>query len=177
MRVTGTLSAERYGKDVTGEDVTRIMAAEITRCWPRSPSRCSSTCRTSRMSFSSLASTAPARRRRSASWQPNWRWSQGDDGGRRQEMTVDHGILSILPLLTDNPLACTAGAVRRECHSASLPTPKRFFHLGQAIRRAVESYPKDLRVLVVATGGMSHQLRRSLRLHESGLGQRVSRSA
>ncbi|MDO9416576.1 signal recognition particle-docking protein FtsY [Pararhizobium sp.] len=31
MRVTGTLSAERYGKDVTGEDVTRIMAAEITK--------------------------------------------------------------------------------------------------------------------------------------------------
>ncbi|MDI7862411.1 signal recognition particle-docking protein FtsY [Rhizobiaceae bacterium n13] len=31
MRVTDTLSAERYGKDVTGEDVTRIMAAEITK--------------------------------------------------------------------------------------------------------------------------------------------------
>jgi protocatechuate 4,5-dioxygenase beta chain len=30
--------------------------------------------------------------------------------------------------------------------------------LGQAILRAVESYPKDLRVLVVSTGGMSHQL-------------------
>jgi fused signal recognition particle receptor len=31
MRVTGTLSSERYGKDVTGEDVSRIMAAEISR--------------------------------------------------------------------------------------------------------------------------------------------------
>ncbi|MGG7516987.1 signal recognition particle-docking protein FtsY [Allorhizobium undicola] len=31
MRVTGALSSERYGKDVTGEDVTRIMAGEITR--------------------------------------------------------------------------------------------------------------------------------------------------
>ncbi|MCF1477406.1 signal recognition particle-docking protein FtsY [Agrobacterium vitis] len=31
MRVTGTLSSERYGKDVTGEDVTRIMAAEIVK--------------------------------------------------------------------------------------------------------------------------------------------------
>jgi fused signal recognition particle receptor len=31
MRVTGALSSERYGKDVTGEDVSRIMAAEITR--------------------------------------------------------------------------------------------------------------------------------------------------
>ena len=31
MRISGTLSAERYGRDVTGEDVARIMAAEITK--------------------------------------------------------------------------------------------------------------------------------------------------
>ncbi|TNM60875.1 signal recognition particle-docking protein FtsY [Aliirhizobium smilacinae] len=31
MRITGTLSSERYGKDVTGEDVSRIMSAEITK--------------------------------------------------------------------------------------------------------------------------------------------------
>ena len=31
MRVTDTLAAERYGKDVTGEDVARIMAGEITK--------------------------------------------------------------------------------------------------------------------------------------------------
>ncbi|MBP1858518.1 signal recognition particle-docking protein FtsY [Rhizobium herbae] len=31
LRVTDTLASERYGKDVTGEDVSRIMAAEITR--------------------------------------------------------------------------------------------------------------------------------------------------
>ncbi|WP_440409312.1 signal recognition particle-docking protein FtsY [Neorhizobium petrolearium] len=31
MRITGALSSERYGKDVTGEDVSRIMAGEITK--------------------------------------------------------------------------------------------------------------------------------------------------
>jgi fused signal recognition particle receptor len=31
LRITDTLSSERYGKDVSGEDVTRIMAAEITK--------------------------------------------------------------------------------------------------------------------------------------------------
>ncbi|OJF89819.1 signal recognition particle-docking protein FtsY [Pararhizobium antarcticum] len=31
LRITDALSAERYGKDVSGEDVTRIMAAEITK--------------------------------------------------------------------------------------------------------------------------------------------------
>ncbi|MGR9170415.1 signal recognition particle-docking protein FtsY [Rhizobium sp. KDH_Rht_773_N] len=31
MRVTDTLASERYGKDVTGEDVSRIMAGEIAK--------------------------------------------------------------------------------------------------------------------------------------------------
>jgi len=31
MRITDTLSSERYGKDVTGEDVSRIMSDEITK--------------------------------------------------------------------------------------------------------------------------------------------------
>ena len=31
LRVTDTLASERYGKDVTGEDVTKIMAAEIVK--------------------------------------------------------------------------------------------------------------------------------------------------
>jgi protocatechuate 4,5-dioxygenase beta chain len=39
-----------------------------------------------------------------------------------------------------------------------LPTPSRCYALGQAIGHAVESYPEDLRVVVVATGGLSHQL-------------------
>ncbi|WP_426129755.1 signal recognition particle-docking protein FtsY [Pararhizobium sp. PWRC1-1] len=31
LRITDTLASERYGKDVTGQDVSRIMAAEITK--------------------------------------------------------------------------------------------------------------------------------------------------
>ena len=31
LRITDTLASERYGKDVSGEDVSRIMAAEITK--------------------------------------------------------------------------------------------------------------------------------------------------
>jgi protocatechuate 4,5-dioxygenase, beta chain len=30
--------------------------------------------------------------------------------------------------------------------------------LGRAIRKAVQSYPEDLRVVVMGTGGMSHQI-------------------
>jgi len=75
-----------------------------------------------------------------------------------QEMTVDHGILSVLPLLTDNRWPAPLVPLAANVIQHPIPTPRRFFRLGQAIRHAVESYPEDLRVLVVATGGMSHQL-------------------
>jgi protocatechuate 4,5-dioxygenase beta chain len=39
-----------------------------------------------------------------------------------------------------------------------LPTLARCFKLGQAIGRAIESYPEDLKVVVIGTGGLSHQL-------------------
>jgi 3-O-methylgallate 3,4-dioxygenase len=36
------------------------------------------------------------------------------------------------------------------------PSPRRCYKLGQAIREAIETYPADLRVGVVASGGLSH---------------------
>ncbi len=36
------------------------------------------------------------------------------------------------------------------------PTPRRCYKLGQAIRAAVESYPGDLRVGIIGSGGLSH---------------------
>jgi len=39
-----------------------------------------------------------------------------------------------------------------------LASPSRCYRLGQAIGRAIESYPKDLKVVILGTGGMSHQL-------------------
>lgn len=39
-----------------------------------------------------------------------------------------------------------------------LPTAARCYRLGQALRRAIESYPEDLKVAIVATGGLSHQV-------------------
>src|SRR5690606_34476662 len=35
---------------------------------------------------------------------------------------------------------------------------KRCYKLGQAVRRAIESYPEDLKVVIVGTGGLSHQI-------------------
>jgi gallate dioxygenase len=39
-----------------------------------------------------------------------------------------------------------------------IPSAKRCFKLGAALRRAIESYPEDLKVAIVATGGLSHQV-------------------
>lgn len=36
------------------------------------------------------------------------------------------------------------------------PTPRRCFELGQALRRSIEAYPHDIRVGVLASGGLSH---------------------
>ena len=39
-----------------------------------------------------------------------------------------------------------------------LPKPMRCYKLGKAIGKAVESYPEDLKVAMVGTGGLSHQM-------------------
>src|SRR5205085_7890335 len=41
---------------------------------------------------------------------------------------------------------------------APSPNARRCWRLGHALRRAIESYPEDLRVVVIATGGLSHQV-------------------
>ena len=39
-----------------------------------------------------------------------------------------------------------------------IPTPLRCYKLGRAVRRSVLSYPEDLKVVIVGTGGLSHQM-------------------
>ena len=75
-----------------------------------------------------------------------------------QEMSVDHGVMSFMPMLTDTrwPVPIVPFAVNVIQHP--VPKAKRLYKLGQAFRRAVESYPKDIRVVVFGTGGLSRQL-------------------
>jgi protocatechuate 4,5-dioxygenase beta chain len=75
-----------------------------------------------------------------------------------QEMSIDHGILSILPLLWDVPWPAPIVPLAVNVIQHPLPSARRLWKLGQAIRRAVESYAADLKVVVVGTGGLSHQL-------------------
>ncbi|MEO9189256.1 MAG: class III extradiol dioxygenase family protein [Acetobacteraceae bacterium] len=75
-----------------------------------------------------------------------------------QEMAVDHGILSVLPMLTDARWPAPIIPIAVNVIQHPMPTARRLWRLGAAIRRAVETFPDDRRVVVMGTGGLSHQL-------------------
>ncbi|MGC1420230.1 MAG: class III extradiol dioxygenase subunit beta [Acidimicrobiales bacterium] len=76
------------------------------------------------------------------------------------QMAVDHGLTVPLSLLFGQPSEWPVKVVPIAVNVIQYPPPtgERCFKLGQAIRRAVESYDEDLNVQVWGTGGMSHQL-------------------
>lgn len=77
-----------------------------------------------------------------------------------QDKPLDHGCASPLPLLWSHEPDWPGSVVPIAINVLQypLPTARRCYRLGQAIRRAIESYPEDLRVVVVGTGGLSHQI-------------------
>ena len=77
-----------------------------------------------------------------------------------QEMLVDHAFTVPLMLLWPghDRRAVRTVPVALNTIQHPLPSPMRCFKLGRAIGRAIESYPEDVRVVVIGTGGLSHQL-------------------
>lgn len=77
-----------------------------------------------------------------------------------QEMSVDHGFIVPMSLLWPErwqPQIKTIPVVINVVQHP-MPSPARCLKLGEAIGRAVASYPEDLKVVVLGTGGLSHQL-------------------
>lgn len=76
-----------------------------------------------------------------------------------QEMLVDHAYSLPMELFfRDRAHAIPTVPVVVNTVQHPLPSLRRCFKLGQAIGRAIESYPEDLKVVVIGTGGLSHQL-------------------
>ena len=78
-------------------------------------------------------------------------------------MDVDHGLTVPLNLLfgdltPEQAWPCKVIPLPINVIQYPPPTGKRCYAMGQALRRAVESWPGDERVVVFGTGGMSHQL-------------------
>ena len=76
------------------------------------------------------------------------------------DMDVDHGLTVPLSLVFGQPEAWPVKVVPLAVNVVTYPVPSgnRCWKLGEAIARAVESYPEDLNVQIWGTGGMSHQL-------------------
>ncbi len=77
-----------------------------------------------------------------------------------QEMLVDHAFTIPLALLWPEPDARPVRTVPIAINTVQhpLPSPARCFKFGQAVGRAIASYADDINVLVLGTGGLSHQL-------------------
>lgn len=77
-----------------------------------------------------------------------------------QDKALDHGAFSPLSVLWPHEPAWPAPIVPLQVGVVQFPIPsaKRCYKIGQALRRAIESYPEDLRVVIIATGGLSHQV-------------------
>ncbi|MDD5332627.1 MAG: class III extradiol dioxygenase subunit beta [Rhodoferax sp.] len=76
------------------------------------------------------------------------------------KMDVDHGLTVPLSLMCGQPQAWPCPVIPFAVNVVQYPVPsgRRCFELGKAIRRAVESYDQPLNVQIWGTGGMSHQL-------------------
>jgi protocatechuate 4,5-dioxygenase beta chain len=77
-----------------------------------------------------------------------------------QEMLVDHALTLPMALLWPGgapwPVRIVPIALNHVQHP--LPSPKRCFALGQAVGRALNAWNENARIVVMGTGGLSHQL-------------------
>lgn len=75
---------------------------------------------------------------------------------------LDHGLFSplsaLLPWQQEEGWPTRVIPLQIGVLQFPVPSAKRCYKLGQALRRAIESYPEDIDVAIVATGGLSHQV-------------------
>jgi protocatechuate 4,5-dioxygenase beta chain len=85
----------------------------------------------------------------------------GFDLATFHRLDVDHGLTVPLSVYCPDPgeaWPCAVVPVLVNVIQYPQPTAARCYALGQAIGRAIRSFPPDLKVAVFGTGGMSHQL-------------------
>ncbi len=77
-----------------------------------------------------------------------------------QDMLVDHAVTIPMALMWPGQKWQNIRIVPISINTVQHPLPslKRCLALGRSLGRAIETYQQDLRVMVVGTGGLSHQL-------------------
>ena len=76
-----------------------------------------------------------------------------------QEMLVDHAVTIPLQLMWPEnnwPVKIVPVSINTVQHP--LPSMARCLELGRSVGRALMSYPEDKKILIIGTGGLSHQL-------------------
>jgi len=77
-----------------------------------------------------------------------------------QDKPLDHGLFSPLSLMWPHEPVWPGAIVPLQIGVLQFPIPSalRCYKLGQALRRAIESYLEDISVVIAGTGGLSHQV-------------------
>lgn len=77
-----------------------------------------------------------------------------------QDRPLDHGCFSPLSMLLPHDRGWPTRIVPLQVGVLQFPIPTalRCYKLGHALRAAIESYPENLSVVILATGGLSHQV-------------------
>ena len=78
-----------------------------------------------------------------------------------QDKPLDHGCFSPLSVMCphqDGEWPVQVVPLQVGVLQFPIPSARRCWKLGRALRHAIESFPEDLRVALVATGGLSHQV-------------------
>jgi protocatechuate 4,5-dioxygenase beta chain len=75
-----------------------------------------------------------------------------------QEMLVDHAFTIPLKLFWPQNVPVTTVPVCINTAQFPMPSARRCYALGQAVGEAIRSWDSDKKVVVIGTGGLSHQL-------------------
>lgn len=77
-----------------------------------------------------------------------------------QDKPFDHGFYSPMSALLPFENGWPLEVVPLQVGVLQFPTPSaaRCYKLGKALKRAIESFPEDINVAIIATGGLSHQV-------------------
>jgi len=75
-----------------------------------------------------------------------------------QEMLIDHAVSLPLKLFWPNGCPVTIVPICINTVQFPLPSAKRCYALGKAVGEAIASWDSDKKVVVIGTGGLSHQL-------------------
>ncbi len=77
-----------------------------------------------------------------------------------QDMLIDHSVTIPMALMWPGEHWQGIKIVPVSINTVQHPLPSlsRCLKLGQSVGRAIDNYPQDVRVMIVGTGGLSHQL-------------------